>query len=518
MIWRRQVWHVFRKDCRAAWPVYAVLVALVFANALVAAARGPRIDPVTSGVWLMMLLVYAIAAVTAVVLRADLVASPTAFWATLPIAPSAMATAKLAAIAVIIITMTGAVVATAVQWHTGAAFILATLPRLAGTVLAASGLGLAYGITSKERPQFGWVMFVVLQAWIWGNVLKGEQGATWVPRLISAMPSVMWLAVAALFVWAYRRLYVAREAPLRLQALVGCAALAPWLMLVRSASVPPRVAPAPMSNVMSARALWNPATEDRLEIAITTGDADTGRMRALEDGVVIAELRDGTTVRLPLHEEHLERLDHRVPPVVPASGAPAVIGSLPPRTDSVRHESFWVSHQTAPTPVHDVVRFIVEGRLVDYEVREVDRFPVRPVETPPRDGLLTTVRLSRSSADTAGPRIQLDARWLRMPERQKSPWALPPALSFWHLAFSLVSPELEQELPLRVTNTDGFAGGYGIPGLHASDLQWTLRPVTWSIGRPPVSGEWLERALVLVGTPVFHSAVRVRAIATISPP
>ncbi|MCC7054468.1 MAG: hypothetical protein IT355_14460 [Gemmatimonadaceae bacterium] len=519
MTWRGQVWHVFRKDCRNLWALYLLVAVAALINASLALPGG--VDLGMGGIVPGMLFLYAAPAVTLAVVFSDNPATPLEFWGTLPLEPSAVAASKLLAIVTTMALVTGTFVALSQVWGASIPSIIATMPRLLGAMLALTSVGLGFGLSRGGRPHFIIVTSLYLSFGSWAAIIARRSTAAvdFGHRIANAVPHAAWLLAAGALVWALVRLYRVREASRTLQTAVGLALTAPGLMVAREIYAGPLSSHGLDVASVRAQAHWDPVTEDRLEIALTTTDDDHGRLRVLHDGVVIAELRDGTREQLEITGPRaLERADGHMGGVTLRAGTPVVIGGQPAPAAITRYAAVWVNNSTrARREVHGVARFIVEGRLETYDVHEIDRFPTRGQRAALADGRVRTVRLSGASGDTAGPRIHLGERWLMLGGRDESPWPLPNGLNHLQLRFALLSGDGRQLLPLR-SGVEGYPNSLGMPGFTAAQVVWTLRPAVWSVARPPVTNAWLDSAQVIVGAPVFRSAVRVRAVAEITPP
>ena len=519
MTWWGQVWHVFRKDCRTLRMMYLLVAVAALVNAMLVL---PGAADLGMGAMIpAMIFIYSAPVVTMAAIVSDNPATPLEFWGTLPLEPSAVATAKLLGMITTMAIVTGAFLALSVVWSAGAPASLATLPRVLGAMLALSAVGVGFGLSRGGRPHFIAVTSLYLSLFSWISIFGRHfpSAVDFGHRVANAVPQAGWLLAATLLVWSLVRLYRVREAPRSLQAAVAAALLAPGLMFTRDIFAGQRTSHGLDVTTIQAQAYWDPATEDGLSIAITSSDDDHGRMRVLQDAVVTAELRDGTREQLEITTPRLlYRADGRVAGVAPRAGTPLVIGGVPAPSATTRYTPVWVSNVSrARREVHDVARFVIEGRLETYDVREVDRFPARSARPARIDGRERSVQLSHASGDTAGPRIRVAEEWLMLGGRDESPWPLPGGLDDQQLSFALLSADGRQLLPLR-SGSEGYPSKLGMPGFTSARMSWTLRPATWSVARPPVSDGWLDSAVVLVGTPVFRSAVRVRAVTEITSP
>ncbi len=521
MTWPAQVRHVFFKDCRQFWLVPAVL--LVATGLRAARAVGAIASFGTLELPVDMLSALAIAFAMGVVVLADPPARTTAFWATQPLQPSAVAAAKLVFLFAILAMLVTVAIVVASAWHLRTAQLLITLGRLGAVVATIGGVGAAIGALGGDRKGASGaqstIMAFIMAAYVLLMITKGPSAQ--LHRAIDVMPELLWPLLLAISIALLLQLYRQREHTRPLRVAAYGATMLPVVMLFREAPQP-----APLSHLasdsaaVSMRALWNNETADRLELALTSPGDDAAMLRVLNDATVTAVMHDGTRIPFAVSHQRLVRADGRLPAVKAATQTPVVIGAnSAPRTNTP-YESFWVAtYMEQSRLLQGVERWELEGTLDDYRVEEADRFPVRSNLTSAKDGRLVGASLRYRRAS---PLVRLEMRWLVTPDRTTM-WPLPAPLREYHTlyqTFSALSAAGDSLLPLRwidCSGADQFVNlNMSLPGFRTGGFVCTLQPAVWSVARPPVSEHWLGTAQILSGTPVLLRSARVRATAPVA--
>ena len=511
MTWAVQVRHVFMRSLGDTQLSLAVAVVLL----TVAVTR--TVLGIASDFWLDLLCDYgvrlAILFHLASVVLSDPPPHPTSFWATQPREPSAVATAKLLHGLLMLLMLVTATLIVQSAWHFSGMQRLLTLDAWLTPLVAIALPALvwsAFSIPSRKA-----VFTSAFLLFNYGNLFNGSQdflshtavGSAFI-RLADVLTVWAWLplsaALAGLLVWRYRQADLQGHFS-ELFAVVLC--LTPFALLMRGTGVLPlRVADA--STVPPLSMTVFPGS-DYVWFELHAPRGLPGDAYRLVNWALILTRKDGSTTRLDGSDLVLSRRDGRTATVRLAGDSLPVIGEASVRmSDSAGFRDLVSSDgQLTPENISGIVAARLEGTIESYNLSEVDRLPLRNGLAFLENGRRAAVTIM--APDAAGPRISLRTKWLGNSIIRHAAWPVNNRMDHRHLGFALINTTRGSMLPLRLAE-DGWIGtsrqqlGFGVSGFN-----YTLRPAIWTLPIPPVDSAWLAGAELVVGTPVFTSAVRI---------
>jgi hypothetical protein len=448
--WGGQVRAVFVKDLRQAWWMLAGLAALMTMTVVGLTVSQPSVGE--SFGWYDTFIPIVILALVVSIMRADPPGVSTAFWATQPLRPSAVAAAKLSyALLVTGMAMVGVTIVLR-WWGLDWLAVPRTLAVTAiGTITVATSAVMMVIIGSDRRAIVLSVLAVGATAYIVGmmtNVvtLPVDPNSAWPWCLFFAVQ--LWLAA-----WVYR----SRE--LTLLHRVGSSVLLFMTftsgMAVRQADPKPFVPNAPSAQ---ARLRVQPvATQSgQFEVSLTDLRAVAEKMQFV-DGTVRIERQDGTII--------IRRL----------TGSGSSHGGIS-RDRYSRHidTTTWTLQATTPFRFRSEwadlyqpgARITVDGTVVESVMTEERRLPLASTQMPPRMFGERRV-LQMVPRDTAMLAL-LTSRWFRI--RESGPNELDSGLEV-----SLVPRGQRGTIRHRVNGHSSSSTGMSpMPGFWITDTRTEL--------------------------------------------
>ncbi|HWK90580.1 MAG TPA: hypothetical protein VNP72_11395 [Longimicrobium sp.] len=509
MKWNAQVVHVGRKDlARVRWPllVYAAVVAGATVSNLGWAVAPERIS------WLWTTLVVVLGMMLAgLLVQEDAPARARAFWATLPLRPSAVLAAKLAGVGLFLVVPGLLGQLAALQSRTVAGGDLPGL--LVVSVLTYAGwlaLAAAVAALTPDFRAFALCLVLVVLAWMFGGTaaalaLGGPEHVESPPRLL--VPAV--LVTAGLLVVGHQYHTRDQRRGVWLAALAGTALvglpLVPYGSAPAAAAPPAATRPIPPSLRPGVLALDELRVSDSrsLSLGIRLERFSPHHRYVIRSVGVTLERRNGrvehgrllyqnlwlnsAALRLPERLEWIGQEAVETPVGAPRTYAPPSYQTRFPVTVSDRQREALLSGGATPA---------LSGVL---EVRE----PRVRMELPLRAGAAGTYRGRRWEVLSAGvvpveqgrraPSVELRLSSIRQDNASDYGWASSHREAD---AYVLVNRGRGEAVPL--TNRSSSESGVGL--VLPSSNQWistkTLQPrdiVPESIG-----AEWLRNARLLV--------------------
>jgi hypothetical protein len=504
MTWPAQVRHVFVRNAIDTRLTLAIGIALIVVITVLAVTG----QVLSFGTALVLDYAVRIALLlhVALVIEADPPPTPGGFWATQPRLPSAVATAKLLHVLLVLLLLTAAALVTHVAWHfgsealwpaLGAQFRHATITILPVLLLAslfpsqprsgigAAMIGLSYGNLAEQESRSG----VSMMRPVWQVVERLPMWA-WIP---------VFVVLIAVFFWRYRRAEMPRRAGIPLTTLV----LVPYALLLQRDDV--ARGQTPTIDATPTLSLTVEPRGDYLAFELQAPQGLPGDAYRLVDWRMVATRKDGTIVQLRGYDEVLHRADDRRAIVRTAGDSLHVIGApfLSMHDSSSFHDIVGSYSIVGSANFDDVVSARLEGTIESYRMVEVDRFPLRNGLARLQDG--RRAALTVYPADTAGPRIALRTKWLAGTTGGRA------------LSFALVNPIQRALLPLRIADSDYHGMGSKRLGFGVMGYDYTFRPAIWTLPIPPVDSAWMAGAEFVVGAPVRAGTMRVSVAGVVTP-
>jgi hypothetical protein len=507
MTWARQVRHVFVRNIADTWESLAVAVGCI---ALVAAqAALGWVDEFWIGVLVDYAVRLSILFHLAHVVQRDPPPQPGSFWATQPRRSTAVATAKLLQVILIVTIVTASSLIVHSTWgFSGAAQLAALNAQLAYVVILSLAVIMTVALTpAGQRATIGATLLCLSYSTLADQESRSQMLPGSIREVIDTLPSWIWLLLMAMivgvFVWRYGRAQLPRHADWPVMAL----AILPFSLLIRGDPIP-RSAVAAVSSAPPL-ALVLEARSDYLVFDLVAQHGLPGDAYRLVNWSMFATRRDGSAVTLDGFDDILRRDDGRSAVVRPRGDSLHIIGGkFLDMHDSTSFHNLAGSYGVfANDNLGDVVSARLHGTIESYRVAEIDRFPLRSGDAMLHDGHRAT--LTMLTADTAGPGILLDTKWLSGTTQTRAAWPLTPGWRARELSFALVNRARGSVLPLRITQSDQSGIGALKIGFGVNEIAYTLRPAIWTPERPSVDSAWLADAEMIVGTPVLVGAVRI---------
>ncbi len=511
MTWSAQVWHVFRKDLVTRWTgiLFFAVMLLVSMTDVVSAVETPW------AAFSSIALPGAFAGIVIGAIATDQPARSDVFWATQPLRPDAVATAKLLyVLLIVLIAMTSTVVALR-YFHVGTAALITAVGGRLWLVLcyAIPVAHLATISIDRLDPNGRRARIVVLMLVLLAVVVATIGRAEPVMQVIRALPTALYvlafLGGVALFVRSYQ---LRERSPFVSGASIVCSLL--MLASMVASTTPDRAAPV---------AAAAPVTVDSASVAFTAlRDSNTGSMRVtlnhadvqagmlyrLATGTLTVVMRDGSRMSMLLGSRWMSVRPGgpRQAPGIALAGAdstaraprePTVfdeIRLLPPAFERLRQDS--------------VSRLLLDWTLETHQLHEVARFPLRDT-LPHRDNGAEVQCISgEAKVDGRGLEIEVNVRWL--------PLVLPS--SWWDrteaMGRSVFALHDGSAMTLTPLVARSFHSGKGTPdqfGRRVASAGYTLRVDTAFGANPDTDLASVATSQMVVAVPRLRTTRRFHA-------
>ena len=450
MSWGGQVRAVFVKDLRQVWWMLAGLAALMTMTVVGLTVSQPTVGE--SFGWYDTFIPIVILALVISIMRADPPGVSTAFWATQPLRPSAVAAAKLS-YAVLVTAMAMVGVTIVLRWWglDWLAIPQTLMVTVIGTITVATSAVMLVIIGSDRRAILFGLLAVVTTVYVVGLI------ADYVTLPVDANSALPWCLFFAVQLWLAAWLYRSRE--LTLLHRVGSSVLLFMTftsgMAVRQADPKQFV---PNAAPVQARLHVQPvATQSgQFEVSLTDLRAMAEKMQFV-DGTVRIERQDGTVI--------IRRL----------TGSGSSHGGISMDRNSRQTDSTtWTLQATSPFRFRSEwadlyqpgARITVDGTVVESVMTEERRLPLASTDMPPRMFGERRV-LQMVPRDTAMLAL-LTSRWFRI--RESGPDELDAGLEV-----SLVPRGQRGTFRHRVTGSGSSSTGMSpLPGFWITDTRKEL--------------------------------------------
>jgi len=474
MTWSAQVWHVLRKDLVTKWPgiLFFAGMLLVSMTDVVSAVETPW------AAFSSIALPGAFAGIIIGGIAPDLPARSDVFWATQPLRPDAVATAKLLyLLLIVLIGITSTVVALRFFHVETATLITAVGARLwlvlCFTIPVAH---LATIFTDRPDPNGGKARLVMLTLVLLVVVVVMTGRAEPVMQVIRAIPTALYVLAFLGGVALFVRTYQLRErSALVSGATIVCSSL--MLASMLASTTPDRYAPgaaaAPVT-VDSASAAFTAVHDSNtgsMRITLDHADVEAGMVYRLAAGTLTMVMRDGSRTAMQVENRWMPVRMRGPRPALRIALAGEVSTAREPRERTVFDEIRFV-REFDRLRQDSVARLILDWTLETHQLHEVSRFPL--LDTLPRRDKGAEVQCISGEAkvDGSGPEIQVNVRWL--------PLVLPT--SWWRrtedmgrIVFALRDGSSATLIPLEVRSFHGGKGTADQFGRRVSSAGYTLR-------------------------------------------
>ena len=515
-----QALHVARKDIReSSWPiaVYAALVVL--------AAVG--VVATSSPVWLlsiwraMYFVVISGMVLVAILVQSDSPGRTDAFWATRPLKPTAVVTAKLLVAAVVVLGF--ALVAQSFALSSFDVHGMALLRRLPAAAFAYGCwllVAMALAAVTKDLKTLivallftlvvTYLPWVFLAAWIWNApVIDANSWSAVASRLIGLFGAAG--SVALLF-WLYRRrergprAIVAASAAV-VGALIGAFGTPP--LSVSPSASGPDVGGRTAIQVSMSRTHSGNIGDVLLDVRPTT--TPPGRALTLWDAHAELELSDGTKLRPTTTSPIVDLYSVR-----PSLSNNRWLGTS---LDSTFAGLLWLRADAAQLRALDrgIRRITITGRVWETVPRVVGTMPLvidSRLTSSGRRAMLTSWSHNRGQGE-----MRVDVTQLPWPVADAGPRVVSTG---GPLAYALVNDARHEALPLFVNGASHGASWLVMPGDAAWMSNLTLRTQAYSNGpESPVDDRWFDGARLwfIDWVPVDSYPVRAEVtLSNVSPP
>jgi len=469
--------HIARKDLRESrWVmlVYAALLAVATADVARAASR----DPIGNSALPMFFVVIAGMLLVGVVVQADAPARPDAFWATRPLRPSAVLTAKLLiALGVLVVGLAGQAAAIS-AFGMGGIPLAARLPRAAGAYALWLLVALLMAALTRDLKAFVAATVCILMApalatglWLSPNQVESI-GGTLVRVVVGASPA----GVAALHVAAWLGppgcivllLWLYRGSDLRRSSRAACIAVAaggllaamnpPWTVWpwIGSRSVPPsdQIAAAAVSTAF----LLNPTDPSKDSVVIRATPPVAGQQLTLLNTDVAITLADGSIIHLTGPGAFTDVVRPELP------GARWVTATA--HGEDGARSQLSLSPRAHQAMARGIVRVSVSPSILAAIPRVAGSVRLAKGELLVRDGL--TARIESWSYESGDATVNLRISSLSGDELDRAV----------NVEFALVNHARHEALPLFQRNSVGGTDWLVVPGDSATTnvLSLTTRP------------------------------------------
>jgi hypothetical protein len=499
MTWRRQVRAVVVKDLRQHWWMLALLAGVLTMAVLRLTVAQPAVTGSFGwyGTFIPILIIW----ISTGVVRADPPAISTAFWATQPLEPSAVAAAKLAQ-ALCVSGMACIAAAMALRWW-GIAWsdvpAAALQALIASTTVAIGGVALATSGSESRGPLLGIAAAVV------AFYTVAHLTPSWVLWSRDLPTNWIWSLMLACTIAAFARSYALREVsvPWRLGgaalvALLGLCALktfdTPALTVTAGASVPALSITVPPPDGAS----------DVFRMTLDGLHAAATDIRVV-DAFVRIEQPDGTALRVPVTGVGIPV---NTGPVTPSQRR-AGVGRDPVHW-TIRITSARESDREWKPALRRGARITFEGTIAEFAQTTLYRTAIvaGPITAAPRQ---SRHALAIVSTDT-GTFAQFEARWF-------VPANADPMFDFgmpaYRMDFRIVNRATGRSLGDVGRTVESGNGSEAIPGIRIVDQRAEL-----GFGRGPqapvTDSAWRAAHELVVSAPTVARAYRAHASTLLS--
>jgi hypothetical protein len=515
MTWSAQVWHVFKKDVRSNWVLGVVVFGIAIALALMSLREyDPNGLPyVFTSAGLPALLTY----YTAQSVQFDQPARSDVFWATQPLRPAAVATAKLLHIVFVVCVIAVIVVAACNGWNVSYEKIPALVAR---KLVALFGVGLVaahvmtiaidksiQGQRNRLRPLLAILIATPLVIFFSAPLQLN--------RVVNATPTfvyaIAFIGCIALFV----RSYQLRERSSEISgASVACCLLVIAGLLREPSKLSADTGP------VDARALSFSSTFSRerdLTLVISLSDDEPGTVQAIADATLTLVLKDSSRIVTPLRRQALGRTKDRALRFTLAdeTAGQSKVGHTQPEIFAPIYVSEW---RRGGVTADRVARIILEGVLETRVLHEFVRYPARSSTMPRTNGSEITLQMDLFTRDSAGPYASVRNRELIV-AKSASVWPTERwtrgDLGVW---FALTDGTSRSVLAMAKENDWTSEGPPNMLGLGVQLTNYQLQPLNWNPSAPAVDSSWLANAYLVAATPRLQHSRRFHAEAQVTPP
>jgi hypothetical protein len=507
MTWSAQVRHVVAKDLRESWKLGVLYVATV----LVASALALGWASLGTSVNFVPILVGVVGALlTAAAVQSDSPTRVNAFWASHPLNPSSVASAKLVvALLIVLFGMAGQFVAVQPYHVQGAE--LARAVAWPACVFAAMLVG-AMVLAAVTADLRSWLLSVIALPVAMVLVAIMLNPVSLPHDVRDALLALLAAGALAVFAWAYRSRGERRRSRVAAYGVVGLA------MLVIGADSPERSVPAPSTAKAAAVPLslerWRVGEHGPWELVldIRVPDLPAGERLVLRNGGITVLLRDGRTLRIAASGNMS---------ITSSTGATTYLelgsdgGMALPRMDGISYRfvpssavhSVQLSAMMMPEQRRaissGIAGVVLDGTVLVFRGRVLSTMPLTVGATLVEHG--RRLRIEQWSAESGSPLLVVHSSSLDT--RQ-------PAEPIYHLMrgddFVLVSPMRHEAIPLRRVSMHGTMDGLVLP---ASPLATEIGNYSVPLGPSKVTlpdADWYRGAQLSLVTQDLAGSYPVR--------
>lgn len=507
MTWVSQVWRVYRKDLRATWMLQVLLLGALSVTCI-NAVRAQDATRNTYG-WTDTFVPLTVFAIMMNVARLDAPGRSSAFWASQPFAPSAMATAKLLQTVQAAIAMLLGVFFVMFEWGIRTSDIAAMM--ITAAIPAVSfGLTALHLATLAPESRGAVVLLGASTVAVLAIVFRTLPPA--IMLIDSATFKVLWLTVTMAGAATVVQCYRVREPMLALRGMTGLLAVATIFCAIRSAE-PEFVADADSVNT-SAVAISIP--QDRISnpnflLKIDATIATSARSLRLVDAQATLEYRDGSHQVVGVSDYLTTEVSSGIDPLVFAAA-----GGIDSTDDTPRTVTAKAVLTTSPLATKDlqralegVVRVVLSGTVQEYDLRLDGRHPLRSGLL--RDHGNKRTQLEVPPPDTSGIVAVLTSRTLEFANANSLRYTNQTLNQLTE--YALVDRTSGRSIALRRGNTSQVSPATILPGLNFYD-HWTdlrLWPTPGSgLSSSDLEG-WRDNGDLVILAPVLRRAFKIRA-------
>jgi hypothetical protein len=509
MTWSAQVWHVFKKDVRANWMLGLVVLALAVAMAVVSTSE---FDPSALPIVLIdAALPIALGWYMIQPIHADKPARSNEFWATLPLRPAAVATAKLLFLLLVLLALAAVAAVACYEWSVE----LTLLPRVVATRLVLlTTLATTAALVMVNRRDSGewWSRALSLIAWpVAILVFIGNTDDVRLQRLADAIsPSIQAVAFIGSLVLVVRA-YQLRER----SRLIGTASVVCCLLMLGGLLRTRGISNAESETLADTSAVtFTPSfsRDGQLNLAITIASDEPGTVQALANASVTVVLADGSRVSTSLRRQRLDRMSSH--PLQYALAGQTALSPHDRHPETFSQVPIWQLRKRVPRGA--ATRVIIDGTIETYVMHEFTRYRALGGTLPPANGTKISLEPDLLTIESAGPSLTLHRRQLAMAS-PASGWPDESDSRNLSTSFALV----DRASRIVEMQTESFNYSEGPPnllGLAVTCAVYTLHPLNWNAALPAVDSSWLANAYLVAATPRLQHSRRFHAEAQVTAP
>lgn len=508
MTWLAQMGHVALKDVRQFWwllLLYAAIVAAVTANAR---AGGPAAGSIVVTLDAFIVVAFGMAT-AATVVQSDSPSRSTAFWATRPLDPSAVLTAKLVLVAlgVVGLGVLGEIVGLEALGLRAAAIIAFVMRSIGLYAIWLVTAILVAALTADFRAFVITLIVAVIAFFALGQMLFVDRYG--VLHLSAWIPAIGGLIALGALAYRYQR----RDASRIVWALAAVGVFAAFLFLLTSARIvtgqPPmseKVAPAMLAGTGGI------VNHDQLVLHLRAVDSDSLHAYGFFCDTLIVHLRDGSLVPL----------EPRFAPTYLQSAALPAVGAVRWRPESRVRDlgvaAYDLNEEERAALAPGVTAIDVGGRVNEYVPELASVLPLRAGQSLARDGQRLQIEKVVNTTDSL--LIELRRASIGDPE----PFVFvgndtPDPFTWSHLSprFALVNRLRGEGVLLNSRGSETSNGWVVLPGAPVQQSTMRLAPMRAAFPRDtlPRDAAWYSDAQLYVfrwragGTYRVHARIAV---------